>query len=150
MGRKVFDVIHQCLRTRHAQKSTKRAYMGYGAFLGASSAQTLVDDIQILLARCLLNKKVTRWTLLPRFPDTLCSVKENDKKVQPWQGPRADWRPCQGCTFLLISFTEHSVWRKVGSNAHLLSIPLSRERAKKYSMSSTRSAHETSPKEPQT
>ena len=65
----------------------KSTLMGFAAILGASSAHTLVDEIQYLFAHSLLTIIPRGWALLLGFLDTLCSVKENDKKVQPWQGP---------------------------------------------------------------
>ena len=59
----------------------------FGAVLGVSGAQTPVDEIQYLLAHSLLNKILKRWALLPGLLETLCSVNENDKKFQPWEGP---------------------------------------------------------------
>ena len=57
--------------------------MGLSAIRGVSSASPLVDEIAYLLAHSLLTKITRRWTLLPGFLDALCSVQENDKKVQP-------------------------------------------------------------------
>ena len=59
-----------------------------GGDLWASSAQIPADEIQYFLAHSLLNQMLKRWTLHPGFLDTLCSRNQNDKKVQPRQGPR--------------------------------------------------------------
>ena len=62
--------------------------MHVGGDCWASRAQTLADEIKYFLVHSLLNQMLKRWTLLLGFLDTLCSLNENDKTVQPRQGPR--------------------------------------------------------------